>query len=171
MKVLTPEDVDQWYERAPPKHAPLTMGLLKPMLIVRIISGDTRFLWNALAWADTPQGHDYWHARAERWQPLSDEDRAYLEQVRTKQCRICQERTDARIEGGYIPIWSPKHLFQVMSGDRPSLSDAFHWASTPQGHDHWRRHVEGFGPFPRKDRAFIEQLYAEIAKRKLGVKP
>lgn len=173
MKVLTPEDVDQWYDRNPRKYksTPLTMGLLKPMLIVRALSGDVHFLWNALAWSGTPQGHEYWHARAEREVPLSDEDRDYLERVRTKQCREYQDQTNARIDGGYIPIWSPKHLLQVMSGDRPSLVDAFHWASTPQGHDHWRRHVEGFGPFTREDTAFIEQLYAGIAKRKLGVKP
>lgn len=172
MKVLTPDDVDEWYNHSPRKHStyPMTMGLMKPMFIVRVLSGDVSYLWPAFAWEDTPQGHEYWHARAEKEVPLSDGDRVSLEQIRTKQCRDCQERTNARIDGGYIPIWSPKHLVQAMSGDRPSLRDAFHWASTPQGHDYWRRHVEGFGPFAREDRAFIEQLYAVIAKRKLGVK-
>jgi hypothetical protein len=46
--------------------------------IRQVLAGDKERLWTSFTWDKTPQGPDYWAARASGHTPLSDADRAYL---------------------------------------------------------------------------------------------
>jgi hypothetical protein len=43
-----------------------------------VLRGDVKRLYMAFDWDESPQGNRYWHDRANKREPLSDADRAYL---------------------------------------------------------------------------------------------
>lgn len=145
--------------------------IYKPALLSRVLEGDYRELWPAFPWDSSPQTHDYWYDRAQGLTPLTHEDRDFLDRLRAAMSRRCQGLprfsgpTDE--EDNEMSIWSSKQLAQVLSGDHTKLWEAFHWDSTPQGHDHWHARAEGKEPISAEDRTFVEQLYAQSVKRRL----
>lgn len=149
----------------------IASNIHKPAVLSRVLEGDYRELWPAFSWDASPQAHAHWYERARGNIPLSTEDRTFLDRLRAAMSRRCQalpafyETTD---EGDNdMSIWSAKQLSEVLSGDHTKLWEAFHWDSTPQGHDHWYDRAEGREPISVEDRAFVEQLYAQSVRRRL----
>lgn len=66
-------------------------------------------------------------------------------------------------------IFNYQHVPKVLAGEYRLLQYLFVWDSTPQGHDHWYDRAQGLVPLSDEDRAYLERLYANAVRRRLGV--
>lgn len=127
------------------------------------LSGEVRQLDNAMIWADTPQGHQYWSDRCYGNAPLSERDKVwlrwYLEANRettpkpkpTHPPVVLNEGTEipaaAPIEGSWPQTYSSdlvnnaivtlEDLKRLLDGDLECLDGAFLWSASPMGHQYW----------------------------------
>lgn len=65
----------------------------------------------------------------------------------------------------------PERVLRVLSGDHKALWQAFAWDLTPQQWDYWYFRAKGREPLSADDRAYLERMYANAVRDKLGVKP
>lgn len=127
------------------------------------LEGHPASLSTAFTWWKSPQGHDYWHARAYMGVPLSEDDKTML-----RRWLIIKDMPEAFVDE-YMSDWRPdraQDLRDIAAGTRSAgyLIGEFVWDATSQGHDHWRARCSGDVPLSDEDKEWLLAL-AELDDR------